>query len=54
MKLPTVQLSPVSRYFIPLRSKYFPQLHGTSVKFFQELQIDDREVAERRVMWVNM
>jgi hypothetical protein len=25
MKLPTVQLSPFSRYFIPLRSKYSPQ-----------------------------
>jgi hypothetical protein len=25
MKLPTVQLSASSRYFIPLRSKYSPQ-----------------------------
>jgi hypothetical protein len=25
MKLPTVQLSPFSRYFLPLRSKYSPQ-----------------------------
>jgi hypothetical protein len=25
MKLPTVQLSPFSRYFIPLRSKFSPQ-----------------------------
>jgi hypothetical protein len=25
MKPPTVQLSPFSRYFIPLRSKYSPQ-----------------------------
>jgi hypothetical protein len=27
MKLRIVQLSPFSRYFIPLRSKYFPQHH---------------------------
>jgi hypothetical protein len=25
MKLPIMQLSPLSRYFIPLRSKYSPQ-----------------------------
>jgi hypothetical protein len=28
LKLPTVQLSPFSRYFIPLRSKYSPQHPG--------------------------
>jgi hypothetical protein len=37
MKLPVVQLSPFSRYFIPVRSKYSPQhpvvKHPQSVLF---------------------
>jgi hypothetical protein len=37
MKLPTVQLSPFSRYFIPLRSKYSPQHQGWAICFVTSL-----------------